>query len=398
MIILLFAVQNEIDLDQAVDAINSLSNPLIYILLFLVIFLTLLVLTSRNIIRPMKKKHFEEKRELEFQNARLSALFAELDPNPLVRIDDNGEIIHFNDSAAELLSEPDLMGRKIDEIITNVQFNPAELISNDKSIQHLEKIGERYFSITIKGIKFLNIAQIYFHDITQRKQYEDDLKTYQQKLRNLSRDIQNKTEEERKRLAGELHDSVGQQLSLLKLKVQQQSSLSDEKEIDLLDTVDGITNEVRSILYQLRPKVLDELGLGAAVTSLVERISNETGIKGEVSITGRDFRYEQFIEMNIFRIIQEALNNIIKHSEANEFFIQLLFSEDSLKVMVTDDGIGFDAEGHLPGSTGVGGYGMINMMERVESLNGTIKIESNKNEGTVIIIELKNIGEAGKYD
>lgn len=388
IIILLNWIQNEITLDQAIDAVTSLSNPLIYILLFIIIFITLLILTSRNIINPMKKKHVEEKRELEFKTARLSALFAELDPDPLIRIDNKGKIIHFNDSAAELLAQSSLKNMNIGEIINLADFNASDLINNDSSLRHMEKIGDKYFAITIKGIKFLNIAQIYFHDITERKKYEDDLKTYQQKLRNLSRDIQTKTEEERKRLAGELHDSVGQQLSLLKLKVQQVSHGFKEKEDDLLNTVDGITNEVRSILYQLRPKVLDELGLGAAVTSLVERINNESGIKGDVSIVGRDNRYIPHIEINIFRIIQEALNNIIKHSGANEFFIQMILKDDSLRIIISDDGIGFNQADKS------NGYGMINMRERIESLNGKIKIDSTVNEGTVIIVDLKNIRDA----
>jgi signal transduction histidine kinase len=337
----------------------------------------------------MKKKHLEEKHALEFKNARLSALFAELDPDPLIRIDETGKIIHFNDSASLLLNEANLKNMNIGEILQKISFDPAEVILEDKSIQHQEKIGDKFFTITIKGIKFLNIAQIYFHDITERKKYEDDLKNYQQKLRDLSRDIQNKTEEERKRIAGELHDSVGQQLSLLKLKVQQVSANANGKKEELLNTVDAITNEVRAILYQLRPKILDELGLGAAVTSLVESINEETNIKSSIRFTGNDLRYNPAIEMNLYRIIQEALNNIIKHSHATEYFIQILFREDSIKTIISDDGVGFELNGELKSP----GYGMINMKERIESLNGTIKIDSNLGEGTVIIVELKNVRE-----
>ena len=367
----------------------SFSNPVLFLLLFLLIFLILLVLTSRNIINPLKRKHFQEKRELEFQNARLSALFAELDPDPLVRIDPNGKIIHFNDSASILLNEKNLRNMNIGDIIRNITFNPGELIENDYMLQHQEKITDKYFAITIKGIKFLNIAQIYFHDVTERKKNEDDLKTYQQKLRDLSLDIQNTTEEERKRIAGELHDSVGQQLSLLKLKVQQVPETANGNREDLLNTVDAITNEVRAILYQLRPKILDELGLAAAVTSLVEKINSESKIKGSVSFTGVDFRYDQKIEMNIFRVIQEALNNVLKHSKATEYFIQIISKEDSIKIIITDDGVGFE----MQDKNKAGGYGMINMKERVESLNGTIKIDSNIDEGTVIIVEIKNVKE-----
>ena len=375
--------------DQYLRLFFSLDNPLLFILLFLIIFLTLIVLTSKKIITPIRQKHFEEKKDLELKNARLSALFAELDPSPLIRINPEGQIIHFNDSAASVLKDNTLKSKNINLILREIKFDAAELILNNRSINHTEKIGENYFSINIKGISFLNIAQIYFHDITQRKAYEEQLKKYQENLRKLSRNIQMKAEEERNRIAAELHDSVGQELSLLKLKVQQFNSEANNRQ-ELLRSVDNITNEVRSILYQLKPKVLSELGIFAAVTSLIEKLNSEIPIVGFVSIVGNEKRFQDDFEINLFRVIQEAINNIIKHSKASEYGIHLIFKHDSLRVIISDDGIGFELN---TDSNSLNGYGFINMKERIECLNGSIKIDSTLNQGTSILIDLPTISE-----
>lgn len=383
-------------LDQYIDLLFSLNNPLLYLILFIFLFITILLLTSRNVIRPMKQKHEQEKVKLELEKVRLTALFAELNPDPLIRINEKGIITSCNKSAQQLLGVEILEGKFVFDILQQIEFDTEELIERQNKISHFEVLNNRHYSVHIEGIKDLKFAQIYFHDITEQKETETKLKDYQQKLRELSRDINSKTEEERRRIAAELHDSVGQQLSLLKIKAQQisfkKSDGENNNQIDLLKTVDDITGEVRAILYQLKPKVLDELGLGAAIASLVETVKNETGINGSVDLSGDAIRFYPEFEINIFRVVQEAVNNIIKHSKADEFSVQLIYMQNNLRIIVTDNGNGFDQSGESSGKL-MHGYGLINMHERAESLGGKIKIDSNPNEGTMILLDVPTIKE-----
>ncbi len=403
MTIIFLFFQVEHSLDQYIDLFFSFSNPILFLLLFLFIFIAILFLTSRNIIRPMKLKHEqekvkhkEEKVKLELEKARLSAMFAELDPDPLVRIDANGIITSCNNSAKRLLGLQKLDGMYVFDVIKKIIYNPREIIERQEKIDHIEIINGRHYSVHTKGIRDLKFVQIYFHDITKEKEDEKKLENYQQKLRELSRDIQSKTEAERRRIAAELHDSVGQQLSLLKLKAQQisseEASNNGKEQADILEIVDNITNEVRSILYQLKPKILDELGLGAAITSLIDRVRDETGINGSVDLIGNAVRFYPEYELNIFRVIQESVNNIIKHSKADEFSVQLIYIKEKLRIIVTDNGIGFNYTSES-NSKIKRGYGLINMYERIESLGGQLKIDSNPDQGTIVLLEIPKLKE-----
>jgi signal transduction histidine kinase len=336
----------------------------------------------------MKERYLREKRELELQNARLYALFAELDPDPLVRINNAGEIINCNESAKILSKDGNVIGKNISEIVAGHTLDHKELIENDKTFIMEEKILGRFYMIHYRGIKYLGIAQIYFHDVTERKLYEEKLEQYQQRLKELSHNIQTKAEEERYRIAKELHDSIGQHLSLLKLKMQGADITSDrikDQRKELTRDVDSIINEVREISYKLKPKVIDELGLAPAVASLIDSINTQSSLKGELSVLGSERRYEKSVEINLYRIIQEAINNVIKHSRATEFSIQLIYGEETIKMIISDNGIG-------TGEEQIGkGLGFLSMRERAEAFGGTLKLDFAPGAGTTIITEIPNI-------
>lgn len=194
-----------------------------------------------------------------------------------------------------------------------------------------------------------------------------------------------KTQEvERKRIAGELHDSVGQSLSLIKNRINIiKKSRAGESSLDELnDVVTNAIQEVRSITYALRPFQLDLLGLTQSLKSLTEDVSESTEIKFQVKIDNIDESFTKEDEINVFRIVQECLSNICRHSEATEAKVEIRNPSGKILIHIEDNGVGLSARvnGH--------GYGLIGIRERVSILKGTMNILSNQPSGTCIEIQL----------
>ncbi len=320
------------------------------------------------------------------------ALFAELDPNPLIRITPDGIIIHLNDAAKNLEKDTPLLGENINKILPSITFSLEECIRREQSVVLTETINNKFYSIIFKGVSNLDIAQIYFDDLTVRKQFEEELEFSKVKLRELSVHLRDTLEDERQRIARELHDGIGQNLHLIRLKLKtiEESKAKGFSETDyntLFNSIEGSINELKEIIYNLKPKNLDEIGLGASLKILAKRISEETGIKGTIDIYGSEERLNKKLELTLYRIAQEALSNIVKHSRAKEFNIQIMNDKDIIKLIISDDGVGFDPA-HTIHKSSSSGFGLLNMQERIGSYNGRIKIDSSEGNGTLIITEI----------
>ncbi len=360
----------------------SPNNPILFSILFVVLITILVYFISKYIILPLNKKHQIEKHELELKNSRLMALFAELDPDPIIRIDKTGKILLSNQAAKNLFtSNPD----SANIMVTLPFLTPDKIgtgIESDKKFSNTIKLYDNHYTVLFVGNSNLQIAQIYFRDITKRKILED-------RLKKLGHYLQEQIEEERTRIASELHDSIGQGLLLIKLRIQkideQLKEAYEDNEIRALDTILQVTiRELKTIIYNLRPKILDELGLGPAITSLVHVISEQSGIKGSLNINKLNGRLDKRLELFTFRLAQETLNNIIKHSDASEFNLILQENANNLRLIVSDNGKGFDLKS-LTNEQEFSGFGLLNMKERVESFGGELKIDSTPGEGTVVM-------------
>ena len=152
----------------------------------------------------------------------------------------------------------------------------------------------------------------------------------------------------------------------------------------ILSALEKSIIELKRILFDLKPRILEEAGLTAAVSSLCTNISSESGIKGDIDFIGKDERLDNKLEICIYRIIQEGLANIVKHSKAKNFNISLVNDNSLMRVMISDDGVGFrddklDTTSH---------FGLMNMKERVENLKGNFKVESSINNGCLLIAEI----------
>jgi signal transduction histidine kinase/ligand-binding sensor domain-containing protein len=201
-------------------------------------------------------------------------------------------------------------------------------------------------------------------------------------------------ESERRRVAAELHDSLGQTLAMIKNRavfaVQNSDDLEKAKEeLDqITDQSVFAINEVREISYNLRPYLLDRLGLTKALKSLFNKTAENSRLKIKAEIENIDKLFTSEEEMSIYRIVQESLNNILKHAEANEAKINIAKTEDFVILKIRDDGKGFVSNGSV-NSHKKDGFGLLGIAERVKLLGGTHTIESGLGEGTSVIIKLK---------
>ncbi len=226
-------------------------------------------------------------------------------------------------------------------------------------------------------------------DITDRKQAEEQLKTSHEKLRRLSADLESLREEERKKIARDLHDETSQLLASLSAHLEAAISMlsaSDDKVKAVLRNVQSLSvniiEQLQRITYELRPLVLDDLGLVSAISWLIDTNLKTAGIKVNFTKTGRVRRLDRQVETTVFRVIQEAVSNIIRHAQAANVEIKLRFMKKGIKVKVTDDGKGFNPEQALRSREGMQGLGLVGMKERIELMNGAFNLISELVSGT----------------
>ncbi len=213
---------------------------------------------------------------------------------------------------------------------------------------------------------------------------------YQQAV-NFSRDLINMQEAERKRIASELHDSLGQKLIVIKNKVFRFTKTSSpgfqQNPEALADSVADAIQEVRSISYGLRPYQIDLLGLTQSIKSLVSETFDAANIQYTFAVDDVDSINNQEMQINIYRIIQECVNNIVKHANATATSIQIEIIQHNLAIVITDNGSGFAIEKVQ------NGFGLKGIKERLHILSGTIKFNQAEPTGAIITIHIpvKNI-------
>lgn len=202
-------------------------------------------------------------------------------------------------------------------------------------------------------------------------------------------------ERERQRIAKDLHDEVGAMLSVIKMSIAQferkvvgqekaEASAAEAKEM-VTETIDN----VRRISKDLMPVALLKLGLPAALEDLFKKLSNLEGIQATFSLEGNPHELSQATALGLYRVIQEGLNNCLKHAEASIISCKLRFQPKGLHLSFEDNGKGFDLEGLLKSKDSVKGLGVKNIESRVNILGGQLKHTSAPGKGTQIHIELK---------
>ncbi len=201
-------------------------------------------------------------------------------------------------------------------------------------------------------------------------------------------------EDERRRIAREIHDGLGQMLTAIKfnLEILEDAITAGKEERERIDDMknllDSVMKEAREISYNLMPSVLDDFGLAPALQLLSEQFANRTDIKVQFQAHGITERLDPNLEIGLYRIAQESLNNVSKHAKATEVNLQIISRSDGIRLVIEDNGKGITTQPSLIRATGKGGMGLPGMRERASSIGGTLTIDSTPNNGTLITVEV----------
>ncbi|MFZ1402011.1 MAG: PAS domain S-box protein, partial [Anaerolineae bacterium] len=237
---------------------------------------------------------------------------------------------------------------------------------------------------------------VIFEDITERKRAEEErerlfqeVQRARDQLQALSRRLVEVQETERRHIARELHDEVGQLLTGLKMLLETNSHLPADTLRSRLSNaqslVEQLLEQVQGMSLDLRPTMLDDLGLLPALLWFAKRFADQTGVRVHLEHAGLDRRFASEIETAVYRIVQEALTNVARHADVKEAIARLWATQDTLHVQVEDRGKGFHVQAALvaPISSGLSG-----MRERAVALGGNLMIESTPGVGTHVVLEV----------
>jgi PAS domain S-box-containing protein len=220
----------------------------------------------------------------------------------------------------------------------------------------------------------------------------ENLRQREQELERLSVARSAAQEEERRRIAREIHDGLGQMLTAVKFNaeiLEDTPGLAEtdrKKLVEIKELLDNVMTEAREISYNLMPSILEDFGISPALQFFCETFSSRLKIAVKYHAHGINGRFDRGLEVNLYRIAQEAMNNIVKHAEATRIDVQLMKDEKGIRMTIEDDGKGF-SPGVLPRKTsGGGGMGILSMRERASTFGGTLTIESAPGKGTTILV------------
>jgi signal transduction histidine kinase len=230
-------------------------------------------------------------------------------------------------------------------------------------------------------------------DITERLQAEADRRESE-----IMHRLVEAQESERQRIARDLHDHLGQKMTALRLqtealteKCSDQPSLREDVRKVQASALD-VDRDIGFLSWELRPTELENLGLENALTTFVREWSSQYGIAAEFHTTKNGSkngsRLDRTAETNLYRIVQEALNNVLKHADAKSVNVLLHHRRDEVVLIVEDDGCGFQTAIHSSNGATPGGLGLIGMRERSALLNGVLEIDSNPGVGTTVVARI----------
>ncbi len=378
-------------------------------------------ISERKQIEAEKEKaHVELEIKVRERTAELRAMYDQ-SPIGMCIFNNSGSIIEINDSykniwnikkvsdSYNIFEDPVLMDLEINKKIHDIFLNGGdarlEPVFYDGSKKGTPGIlSNKWLKHTFYSIyseegyveRIVNLVE----DVSETKRAEE-VSERLKKQRLITATIIETLEQERKRLSKEIHDGIGQMLTAAKMGIElfeketktQNKNLQDAKKI-----LYSVGSEVDNLINALRPTIFDNYGLIRAVEIMCNEFKELTGI--EINYNSYDFfdRLNHNIELNVYRIIQEAVSNITKHSKATKASIQLFNRGNAISVIIEDNGIGFDLEQLTQKDNRKSGFGLISMIERAELLDGKVHIETARNKGTEIHVEIPLTISGGKFE
>ncbi len=306
----------------------------------------------------------------------------------------------FKYSDSLIVLKDSLYGKRLDKSIAEMQTKyevekkDLELAKQKNEIDLKEKQAQIKNIIIASVILLLLLTALLGYLFYRKKQVEQQAKLNAElatakELR--TKAVLDAEEKERRRIAQDLHDGVGQLLSAAKLNLSnldfKLTNKTDEQELAMqnaLSLVDDSVKEVRAVSHNMMPNTLIKLGLASAVREFITKLGNAPSLKVDLEIIGLDVRLDNQIETVLYRVIQEIVNNIIKHAKASQVSMQLIRHDTEISVMIEDNGVGFDTS-KIESSDGIGLKGI---QTRIELLNGSVHFDSAIGRGTTIIIDV----------
>ncbi len=331
-------------------------------------------------------------------------LFFENSLDGILLTNGKGEIFAANPAACEIfgMTEEEICtsGRKgiLDESDPNWTSFFEERSRTGKAkaeLRHFRKDGS-VFIAEVASVKFVSAngetrTNTIVRDITERRRTEAEIKESYEQIRQLTAHLQNIREEERTHIAREIHDELGQQLTVMKMdiswmkkKIKAGDVAAVPAKIDeLVEILDGTVASVRRISTDLRPSLLDDIGLIATIEWQAELFSKRTGIPVKLNI-GTDLQIPDEHAIGLFRILQESLTNIARHANASQIVIHLENNQKEFILYIEDNGDGFDKKQTVHNKT----LGILGMKERTLMMKGEFIIESEPNNGTRVKVRV----------
>ncbi|MCK4329397.1 PAS domain S-box protein [candidate division WOR-3 bacterium] len=351
-------------------------------------------------------KRVQKEEEIQLQRKRLES-FVQYSQLGIVTVDMNSKIISCNPTFEEIFQykESEILGRDVDELVAGKELikearavtkkaiingNPSKITTKRK-----RKDGTWFdvevFAVPIKiSDKLVGQFGIYL-DITKRKRAEKELRSSREQLRNLALHLQSVREEERVSIAREIHDELGQMMTALKIDLswlnnrlpKNQKSLY-RKTKAMLKIVDLTIQTGKRISTELRPSLLDDLGLPAAIEWQAKEFQNQAEIKVEVTINPEYIMLDKDRSTAIFRIFQETLTNVARHADATRVKVSLREKAGKLELKVRDNGKGITEKQISDPKS----FGIIGIRERVHPWGGEVKIRGVRNKGTTVTVSI----------
>ena len=285
-----------------------------------------------------------------------------------------------NMSKVAKLFRDSISGKRTPDLLElQIKDRNGKLLSMEASSRVIERNGKIVGTIAI------------LRDITERKKVEEKIDAYQKRLRSLMSELTLTEERHRRRIATELHDSIGQLLALCQIKLGQlEKVIASPNSRPLLkkigDSIEEIIRYTRSLTHQLSPFILYELGLGAALEWLAEFIYEQQGIQINLAVDSQANPVNEELRIFLFRAVQELLTNVTKHAKTDRAEVSLCRENESIRITIEDVGVGFNtAILDTPSGKDIG-FGLFSIRERLRYFEGELSIQSEPGQGTQVTL------------
>ncbi|WP_319242247.1 PAS domain S-box protein [uncultured Propionivibrio sp.] len=337
----------------------------------------------------------------------------------IVTLDAQGRVLMANTAAVELLgiSAEQAVGRRLIALLDGkIPARQLDRLARSMDRSHplpgvegievldLNRDGRTLFvelSLSAAQFRGETLLTAVFRDATERRRAEQQLRDSHRQLQELSASLQRVREDERSRIARELHDELGQLLTGIRLEISwlggrlipEQRQLS-ERIVAIKEQIDQTIASVRRISSELRPLVLDDLGLVDAAHWYIDQFSERTGIQVERHLPDSDITCDSAVATALFRILQESMTNVARHAQASRLKVRLSHGSGEWRLDVEDDGQGFVYDD----GQCCGNMGLVGMRERAQMLGGYLEVESASARGTRIRVVIPGDGQSRDND